>query len=125
MRWLRRVFNLLLGNRFSSEIDREVSFHLAERTDELMGQGMSKRDAMREARRRFGNPSLQRGRRFRTDMTVWLESVLADLRYATRSTRRSPGFATVAIVSLGLGIGATTASPAMVTATRRSDWTSP
>ncbi|UCG87573.1 MAG: ABC transporter permease [Gemmatimonadota bacterium] len=109
MPWYDRLLGLLRRGRLPSEIEREISFHLAERTDDLVAQGMSRRDAMLEARRRFGSPSFPRQRTYRTSGVVWLESVLADLRYATRSLRRSPGFATVAIVSLGLGIGANTA----------------
>ena len=116
MGWYRRFTNLLRSNRVSVDIDREMAFHMNELADDLMARGMSEPDARREARRRFGNPSMQKERTRDADILTWLESLGADVRYALRALRASPAFAIVTIASLGLGIGANTAIFSLINA---------
>src|SRR4030095_15320340 len=116
MGWVQRFTNLLRSNSVSRDIEREMAFHMAERTDDLVASGLSEADARREARRRFGNPSVQKERTRDADVMTWLESLLADVRYARRALRASPAFALVTIVSLGLGIGANTAIFSLINA---------
>jgi predicted permease len=104
-----RVLGLFGPRKHDDDFDEEVQAHLQLLTDRFVAQGMSQQDAAAAARRQFGNTTLlQEGRReLRT--LVSIEDLARDLRYALRSLARSRAFAAVAIATLGLGIGASTA----------------
>jgi putative ABC transport system permease protein len=118
MSWRSRLANVFRPNRLAIDLDDELAFHVAERIDELVAAGLSPEDARAEALRRFGNYPLQRDRTRDMDVIRPLESLLSDLRYGARQLRVNPGFATVAILSLALGIGANTAIFQLIDALR-------
>ena len=85
MSWLRRLFNTFHPSSLQRDIERELSFHLAERADELRSEGMSDDEAMRRARIQFGNPIVQ-GERIRdVDIANWADALLRNVRYAARA----------------------------------------
>jgi len=106
---LRRVGNLFSRARVGREIDEEISAHLALRAEDNLAAGMSEREALRDARVRFGNPVVVRERTMAADAALLIESFWADVRYACRGLRRTPGFAGTAIVVLALGVCASLA----------------
>ncbi|HZD76991.1 MAG TPA: ADOP family duplicated permease, partial [Acidobacteriaceae bacterium] len=94
--------------------DDEFSTHLDMAAAALRAQGMSPERAEREARLRFGGVTQTRESYREQSRPPLIDSIAADLRYAARQLRRNPGFATVAILTLALGIGATTAIYSLV-----------
>jgi putative ABC transport system permease protein len=95
-----------------------LHFHIAERTDDLIAGGMPEHEARRAAARTFGNYTAQKESTRDMDIAGTVESLLRDFRYGARQLRRNPGFATVAVLSLALGIGANSAIFQLINALR-------
>jgi putative ABC transport system permease protein len=104
-----RVLGLFGRRNRDSDFEEEVQAHLQLLVDRFVAQGMSQEDAVAAARRQFGNTTLLQEDRRELRTLVSLEDLGRDLRYALRSLGRSRAFSAVAIATLGLGMGASTA----------------
>ena len=92
-------------------LDDELRAHFAMAVADRIARGESPGEAAAAARREFGNVGHVREvtRESWGRLGLWVEQLEQDLRFAWRSFRRSPGVAAMAIVTLAIGIGATTA----------------
>jgi predicted permease len=99
-----------------AELDREIQDHLDLESEDQQRDGLGPADATRAARRVFGNPTVVREDVREAWGWQWLERLWLDTRLAVRLWARTPGFTVIAIATIGLGIGASTALVGQVTA---------
>lgn len=102
--WLARF----LGRPTETEFAEEVRSHLAHEIDDQVDRGLAPDEARYAAIRRFGNVTRHLERFREASPVFWLETLWQDVRTGWRSLCRTPVLSTVAILSLGLGIGANT-----------------
>ena len=114
--FFRRIVHLLGRRRHEADLREEMETHRALRQAALERDGMSADEAVRVSRRALGSVTLAAEDVRSVWLPTWLESVWQDVRFGARTARAQPGFTTVVVLTLALGIGATVSMFSVVNA---------
>lgn len=105
MNWFQRLSK---SGRMEKELDAELRFHFETQVADKIQAGLSEAEARRATRLEFGGLEQIKQDCRESRGTLWLVSIVQDLRFGARILAKSPGFSVTAIVVLALGIGVST-----------------